>query len=171
MGKCKNVAFLTCMMSKSVNLHTLPTYGFSYAVGCCTDPFELFTIGVPVRLSDSPLHPEGQKKSLKNCPQWGLKPGPPDHQANALPTERGRRSVGREISEVSLVCFMHHCTCWTSFISRINRAWLYKDHEDSGWQLYVDLAQLVEHWPHDLEVLVSIPSGGNFWRFVLLFPV
>ena len=26
------------------------------------------------------------------------------------------------------------------------------------------LAQLVRHWPEDLEVLVSIPTGGNFWR-------
>ena len=75
-----------------------------------------------------------------------------------------QESVGQEISEVSFVCFMHHFTCWTLFISRINRAWLYKDHEDSGWQLNVDLAQLVRHWPHDLEVLVSNHTGGNFWR-------
>ena len=54
---------------------------------------------------------------------------------------------------------MHHFTCWTSFISRINRARLYKGHEDSGWQLNVDLAQLVEHWP---EVLGSNPTGDNF---------
>ena len=26
------------------------------------------------------------------------------------------------------------------------------------------LAQLVRHWPEDPEVLVSIPTGGNFWR-------
>ena len=26
------------------------------------------------------------------------------------------------------------------------------------------LAQLVRHWPEDLEVLVSNPTGGNFWR-------
>ena len=125
---------------------------------------EFFTIGIPVRLSDRSLHREGQTFFFKNCPQWGLKPGPPDHQANALPTELGSRSVGQEISEVSLVCFMHHFTCWTLFISRINRAWLYKGHGDSGWQLNVDLAQLVEHWPYDPEVLVSIPTGGNIWR-------
>ena len=75
-----------------------------------------------------------------------------------------QESVGQEISEVSFVSFMHHFTYWTLFISRINRAWLYKGHEDSGWQLNVDLAQLVRHWPHDLEVLVSNPTGGNFWR-------
>ena len=45
---------------------------------------------------------------------------------------------------------------------RINRARLYKGYEDSGWQLNVDLAQLVRHWPEDLEVLVSNPTGGNF---------
>ena len=83
-----------------------------------------------------------------------------------------QESVGQEISEVSFVCFMHHFTYWTLFISRINRAWLYKGHEDSGWQLNVDLAQLVRHWPEDLEVLVSNPTGDNFWRiFFLLFPV
>ena len=70
-----------------------------------------------------------------------------------------QESVGQEISEMSFVCFMHHFICWTLFISRINRAWLYKGHEDSGWQLNVDLAQLVRHWPEDPEVLVSIPLG------------
>ena len=65
---------------------------------------------------------------------------------------------------------MHHFTCWTLFISRINRAWLYKGHENSGWQLNVDLAQLVGHWPHDPEVLVSNPTGGYFWRNFFALP-
>ena len=42
---------------------------------------EFFTIGVSVRTSvrsDRSLHREEQKKFIKNCPQWGLKPGPPD---------------------------------------------------------------------------------------------
>ena len=39
-----------------------------------------------------------------------------------------------------------------------------KGHDDSFWQLNVDLAQLVMHWPEDLEILVSNPIGGNFWR-------
>ena len=34
-------------------------------------------IGIPVRLSHRSLHREGQKKFVKNFPQWGLKPGPP----------------------------------------------------------------------------------------------
>ena len=58
-------------------------------------------IGISVRLSDRSLHREGQKKIFKKCHQWGFKPGPPDHEANVLPTKLGRRSVGQEISEVS----------------------------------------------------------------------
>ena len=42
---------------------------------------------------------------------------------------------------------------------------LYKGHGDSDWQLIVDLAQLVEHWHGDPEVLCSIPTGGNFDNF------
>ena len=80
-----------------------------------------------------------------------------------------QESVGQEISEVSFVCFMHHFTCWTLFISRISRAWLYKGNEDSGWQLNIDLAQLVRHWPEDLEFLVSNPPGGNFWQLFFCF--
>ena len=38
---------------------------------------------------------KGKKKILKNCPQWGLKPGPLDHKANALPTELSQHSVAR----------------------------------------------------------------------------
>ena len=33
---------------------------------------------------------------------------------------------------------------------------------DSGWQLNVDLAQLIRHWYDDPEVIGSIPTGGNF---------
>ena len=33
-----------------------------------------------------------------------------------------QESVGKEISEVSFVCVMHHFTFWTLFISRTNRA-------------------------------------------------
>ena len=31
-------------------------------------------------------HREEQKKIVKNCLQWGLKPIPLDHEANTLPT-------------------------------------------------------------------------------------
>ena len=33
------------------------------------------------------------KKFVKNCPQWSLKPGPADLQANAVPTEISQHSV------------------------------------------------------------------------------
>ena len=36
------------------------------------------------------------------------------------------------------------------------------DHEDSGWQLNVDLAQLVDHWHDDPEVITPVPPGANF---------
>ena len=56
--------------------------------------FEFFTIVVSVRLSDRSLHREEQQnKFVKKCPQWSLKPGPPDLQANALPTELSQHSV------------------------------------------------------------------------------
>ena len=105
---------------------------------------------------------KSKKIFVKNCPQWGLKPR---SSGQCLTNWARQESVGQEISEVSFVCFMHHFTCWTLFISRINRAWLYKGHKDSGWQLNVDLAQLVKHWPEDPEVLVSNPTESNFWGF------
>ena len=131
---------------------------------------EFFRIGVSVRLSDRSLQTRKSKKNfIKNCPQWELKPGPSDLQANALQTQLGRNLLGRRFLKWALFV-----SCTTSHvglcISRINRACLYKGHEDSGWQLNVDLAQLVRHWHDDPEVLVSNPTGGNFWRisFALL---
>ena len=64
---------------------------------------------------------KSKKTFVKNCPQWGLKPGPLDPEANVLPTELGRRSAGQEISEVSFV------SCTTSHVGlcsflEINRA-------------------------------------------------
>ena len=57
---------------------------------------------------------------------------------------------------------MHHFTCWTLFISRYNRARLYKDLDDSHRQPNSDLAQLEEHGTDDLDVVSSNPAGGNF---------
>ena len=44
---------------------------------------------------------------------------------------------------------MHHFTFWT--LTKI-----YTGHEDSGCQLNVDVAQLVEHWHADPEVCSSL---------------
>ena len=99
-----------------------------------------------------------KKKNHQKLPPVGLKPGPPDLQANALSAELGRNLLSWRFLKWALFV---SCTTSHVVISRINRAWLYKGHEDSGWQLNVDLGQLVRHWPHDLEVLVSNPAGGK----------
>ena len=104
------------------------------------------------------------KKFIKNCPQLEIETRTSGSSGQCLANWVRQESVEQEISEVSFVCFMHHFRCWTLFISRINGAWLYKGHEDSDWQLNVDLAQMVRHWPEDPGVLVSNPSWGQFWR-------
>ena len=98
------------MKTKNSNDKVSPPVRIEIGISCYSIPIEFFTIGVSVRLSDRSLHREEQKNSSKIVPSgdWN---------------QAGRRSVGQEISEVSLVCFMHHFTCWTLFISRINRAW------------------------------------------------
>ena len=64
-----------------------------------------------------------------------------DRHSTVLPTELGRNLLGQETSEVNFVCFKYHFTCWTLFMIEHDL----KGHEDLGWQLNVDLAQLVEH--------------------------
>ena len=120
---------------------------------------EFFTIGVSVRLSDRSLHGEEQKKNRQKLPPVGIKTRNSGSSGQCLTNWARQESVGQGISEVSFVLCTAF-TCWTLFISR-------KGHEDSGWQLNVDLAQLVRHWPHDLEILVSNPAGGNFWGIFL----
>ena len=135
---------------KSSTVITLVTYAF-----------EFFTIGISVRLSDRSKVTQNKINFIKNCPQWGLNSQLPDHQSHALPTVLGRNLL--EISEVSFLLFMHHFTCWTLFISRINRAWHYKGLNDSHPQTNTDLAQLVEHGTDDPEVASLNPTGGSFW--------
>ena len=125
---------------------------------------EFFTIGVSVRLSDRSLHREEQKKFRQKLPPLGLETRTSRSSGQCLTNWARQESVGQEISEVSFVCFMYHFTCWTLFISRINRAWLYKGLNDSRRQANSDLAQLAEHEADDWEVVGSNPTGGNFWR-------
>ena len=87
------------------------------------------------------------KKIHQKLPPVGIETRTSISSGQCLTNWTRQESVGQEISKVSFVCFMHHFTCWTLLISRINRAWLYKGHEYSGWQLNVDLAQLVRHCP------------------------
>ena len=152
------------------NLFGTLAFRIHWSVDCCTLQFEFFTIGVSVRLSDRSLHRKEQKKIRQNLPPVGIETMTSGSSGQCLTNWARQESVGQDISEVSFVCFMLHITCWTFFISRINRAWLYKSHENSGLQLNVDLAQLVRHWPEDPEVLVSNPAEGNFWQlfFALL---
>ena len=101
---------------------------------------------------------KSKNKFVKNCPQWGLKPGPPDLQSNALATELSQHSVASLLiikscsidsrNDQSPTCEVVHETKLTSEISCPT---------DSC------LAQLVRHWPEDSEDLVSIPNEGNFW--------
>ena len=54
---------------------------------------EFFTIRVSVRLSDRFNVTQNKINFVKNCPQWGWKPGSPNLQASALPTELSQHSV------------------------------------------------------------------------------
>ena len=62
-------------------------------LGTTGNLFEFFTIGVSIRLSDRFNVTQNKINFVKNCPQWGWKPGPPDLQASALPTELSQHSV------------------------------------------------------------------------------
>ena len=115
---------------------------------------------ISVRFSHRSEATQHKINFVKNCAQWGLNSQPPDHQSHALPTELGRNLLG--ISEISFLLF--HAPCWTLFISRIHRAWLYKGLNDSHPQSNSDLVQLAEHGPDDPQVVSSNLTGGNFWR-------
>ena len=63
---------------------------------------------------------------------------------------------------------MHYFTCWTLFISRINRTWLYEGLNDWHRQQNSGLAQLAEHRTDGLEVVGSILGRDNCFYFTLL---
>ena len=68
---------------------------------------------ISVRLSDRSEVIQRKINFVKNCPQWGLNPQPPDHQSPALPNELGRNLL--EISEVSFLLFhapLHMLGLW-----------------------------------------------------------
>ena len=62
----------------------------------------------------------------------------------------------------SFFCFMHHFTCWTLFISGINRAWLYKGLSDSQRQPSSDLAQWQSMRLMIWRLWVQTPLGAIF---------
>ena len=93
------------------------------AFGCVNWKYlSFFTIGVSVVLSDRSLHREAQKKKIhQKLPPVGIETRTSGSSFQCLTNWARQESVGQKISEVSFVCFMHHFTCWTLFISRINK--------------------------------------------------
>ena len=89
-----------------------------------------------------------------------MNPQPPDHQSNALPTVLGRNLL--KISEVSFLLFHAplHMLDFCLFLESIEHD--YKGLNDSHPQPNSNLAQLVEQWTGDLEVVSSSPTGDNF---------
>ena len=72
---------VTTIIPAGLNLQLQLPIEFFYDRRFCQIIWQIFTQG------------KAKKKFLKNCPQWGWKPGPPDLQANALPTELSQHSV------------------------------------------------------------------------------
>ena len=77
----------SCDQPKFVNICQKVRFYFGRTI------YQFFTIGVSVRLSERTLHREEKNKIHQKLPQWGLKPGPLDHEANALPTELSQHSL------------------------------------------------------------------------------
>ena len=70
---------------------------------------EFFTIGISVRLSDRFNVTQNKINFVKNCPQWGWKPGPLDLQVSALPTELSQHSV----ASLNLHCLYKVMLYWS----------------------------------------------------------
>ena len=63
-----------------------------------------------LRLSDRSKVTQNKINFVKNCPQWGLNPGPSDHHFNAVPTELGRNLLSRRFlkSALFVLCTASH---------------------------------------------------------------
>ena len=57
---------------------------------------------ISVGSSDRSAVTQHKINSVKNCPQWGLNPKPPDQQSHALPTELGRNLLGKRFLKLAL---------------------------------------------------------------------
>ena len=62
-----------------------------------------------------------------------------------------QESVGQEISEMSFVCFMHHFTCWTLFISR-------------AWSIEHDFIKAMKWFRLATECWLSSVGKALAWR-------
>ena len=69
---------------------------------------EFLTIRVSVRLSDRSKVTQNKINFVKNCPQWGWNPGPPDHHSNAQPTDLGWNLLGRRFLKWALFHALRH---------------------------------------------------------------
>ena len=69
------------------------------------------TWSIFVKLSASSKVTQSKINFVKNYPQWGLNPQPPDHHSNALPTERGRNPLSRRFLKWALFV-----SCTTSHV-------------------------------------------------------
>ena len=93
-----------------------------------------------------------------------MNPQPPDHQSHALPTVLARNLL--------CVSIIKACITSCSIDSKNNQSPKFvvmhetKLTSEISFQTDSLLAQLAEHETHDLEVVSSIPSGGN----ILLCP-
>ena len=121
---------------------------------------EFFTICVSVRLSDRSLHREEQKQFVKNCPQWGLKAGPPDLQANALPTELSQHSVANLNLHGLFRVMLYWFKKWTKS-NMWSGAWNKQSSLQKSPAQQIPASSVGKALA---EVLVSIPTGGNFWQ-------
>ena len=128
---------------------------------------------------------KAKKNSSKIAPV-GIETRTSGSSGQCLTNWARQESIGQEISEVSFVCFMHHFTCWTLFISRNNRAWIYKGHKDSGlqqnseWQQWqfgirgftmwkpVIKCYLCEHWTRDFSHLDLMLTTLSYWGMCYL---
>ena len=89
-------------------------------------PLSFSQIGVSVRLCWQIFTQGRAKKSSKIAPSGDWRREPPESSGQCA-TNWARQEIcwaGDFWHELCL--FMHHFTCWTSLISRVNRAWLYK---------------------------------------------
>ena len=117
---------------------------------------------LPVRLSDRSQVTQNIISFIKNCPQWGLNPQPPDHPCNALPIELGRNLLGRRFLMWALFV-----SCTTSHVGLGSfLEWIEHDfiqalmiHTDN--QIVALLSWQINR-VDDLEVVGSNPTGDNF---------
>ena len=114
----------------------------------------------PVKSWQDPASIEEEEQNKKNVPTWDW-----THNLKIISSmlcQLCYQWICWEGDFWNELCFMHHFTCWTLFIFRMNRAWLYKGLNDWDRQQNSDLAQLAEHGTDDPEVVDQFRVGTIF---------